>query len=413
MANYTRRAKNRNTFIQSTPQYPIGKEYWRKEGIKQFIDSKGQPHIDPYTEVYEPIRTILDDNIDFHNPLDSSVLATWVMGTYLLPIFDAYPYILLSGTRGAGKTKTLEIISRLAFNAELTSNATPSSIFRIIEANQSTILIDEGEMLSSRDDSLELRLILNAGYRRNNPVSRTHKETHEVQWFNVYSPKMIAAINPPNQTLRSRCLQIVMVRTGNKEKGNRRINESTTHWPTMRDALYRYALQCMAEVKEIMEHDKDINILQCRQNELWAPLLAVAKHLNLYVTSTVFDELKQRALEEDLDDSTLDDWHKAVLQVLDTIVDFKRSYTIKEIKVGISTYIEDIEELKRITSRWIGSALARFGLKRGKRREDGNTYTISREEVDDLLTRYLMKKDEKTEHPEHTEDIKQEELDIL
>lgn len=391
--------KERNIFFQSIPQFPVGKEYWREEDIKNYIKSCNETRIEPYTEVFEPICNLLEENVDFHNATDSLVIAIWIMSTYLLPIFDTFPYIFLSGTRGSGKTKVLDVVSRLAFNAELTSNATPSSIFRIIEANQSTILIDEAEMLRSRDDSQELRLILNAGYKRNNPVSRTHKETHEVQWFNVYSPKMIAAINPLDQTLRSRCLQMTMVRTGNKKKGNRRINENTAAWSSMRDALYRYGLQCMVEVKEILEKDEDVNILECRQNELWSPLLAVAKHLNLYVASTVFEQLKKRAKEEDANEDALDDWHKAILLSVNDIVDLKRAYTIKEIKQRMGTYIEDSEELQKITSRWIGAALARLGLKKGKRQEEGNTYIVSREEVNDLLNRYQLA--QVPEVPEH------------
>jgi flavodoxin len=255
-------------------------------------------------------------------------------------------------------------------------------------------------MLSSREDSQELRLILNAGYRRNNPVSRTNKETHEIQWFDTFSAKMIAAINPLDSTLRSRCLQITMVRTANKEKGNKQITDNTTCWAVLRDALYRYGLQCMPEVKEILEHDEDINILECRQNELWKPLLAIAKHLNLYVTSTVFEELKERALEENTEEDTLDDWHKAVLLALNEIVSSTRPYTIKEIREEMANFIEDIKEMENITNRWIGNALARFGLKKGKRKEEGNTYVVSRQEVEDLLERYQLKEAELPEHAE-------------
>jgi flavodoxin len=395
--------KRRKSFYQSLPQFPVGKEYWRKEDIEEFVKSRGKPHVDPYMEVFEPIRDVLEENIDFHHPLDSTLIAIWIMGTYLLPIFTSYPYILLTGTRGSGKTKVLEVVSRLAFNAQLTSNATPSAIFRIIEANQATILIDEGEMLSSREDSQELRLILNAGYRRNNPVSRTNKETHEIQWFDTFSPKMIAAINPLDSTLRSRCLQVTMVRTANKEKGNKQITDNTTCWVALRDGLYRYALQCMPEVKEILEYDEDVNILECRQNELWKPLLAIAKHLNLYVTSTVFEELKERALEENVEEDTLDDWHKAVLLALNEIVASTRPYTIKEIREEMTNFIEDVKEMENITNRWIGNALARFGLKKGKRKEEGNTYIVNRGEVEDLLERYQLKETEPPELTEHTE----------
>lgn len=393
--------QSKNVVVRRLPQFPIGKTYWKEKDITYYLDNEDAAHIDAYTEVFEPIQTLLDDLVDFHSPFDSALLAVWIMGTYLQPIFDAYPYLSLLGTRGSGKTKVLEIVSRLAFNAEMTSNATPSAIFRIIEANASTILIDEGEMLSSREDSQELRLILNAGYRRNNPVCRTHKETHEVQWFNVFSPKVIAAINPLDPTLRTRCLQITMVRTANKEKGNARINDNSVNWDSYRDSLYRYALQCMVEVREILEHDTAINLLENRQNELWSPMLAVAKHLNLYVTSTVFDDLKNKALQQQSDEDALDDWHRAVLLALDALVTVERQYTVKEVRSRTIEYFEDKEEQDRISSRWIGSALSRFGLKKGKRQENGNTYVIARPQIDDLMKRYQL--NTKDEHPEHTE----------
>ena len=169
-----------------------------------------------------------------------------------------------------------------------------------------------------------------------------------------------------------------MVRTANKVKGNARINDNSVNWASYRDSLYRYALQCMAEVREILEHDTDINLLENRQNELWSPMLAVAKHLNLYVTSTVYDDLKNKALQEQSDEDALDDWHRAVLLALDVLVTVERQYTVKEVRSRSIEYFEDKEEQDRISSRWIGSALSRFGLSKGKRQENGNTYEIAR-----------------------------------
>jgi hypothetical protein len=396
--------KARNIFLESQAQFPIGKPYWAAEDINKFVQEKGMPKVDPFTDIFEPICDILDSTIDFHEPTDSLLITAWIIGTYMLPVFDAFPYMFISGTRGSGKTKILEIASRLAFNAVMTSNSTPSSLFRVIESTSATVLMDEGEMLTSRDDSLEMRLMLNAGYRRNNPVSRTNKDTHQVQWFNVFSPKMIAAINPLDPTLRSRCLTITMVRTANKEKGNKRINDNTANWQGLRNSLYRYSLQCMAEVYEILNHDEEVSVLDCRQNELWLPLLAVSKHLNLYVPATAFEALRVRALFVNEDDESLDDWHKSILFSLRDIVSVAREYTIKEIKVRVATYIEDAEELQKMTSRWIGAALSRFGLKKGRRKEEGNTYLVSPGEIDDLLVRYQLK----TAPPEHPEDAEEE-----
>ena len=127
MASYTGGSQNKNVVVRRLPQFPIGKIYWKEKDMAYYLDNEDAAHIDAYTEVFEPIRAILDDLVDFHSPSDSELLAIWIMGTYLQPIFDAYPYISLLGTRGSGKTKVLEIVSRLAFNAEMTSNATPSA----------------------------------------------------------------------------------------------------------------------------------------------------------------------------------------------------------------------------------------------------------------------------------------------
>ena len=111
-------------------------------------------------------------------------------------------------------------------------------------------------------------------------------------------------------------------------------------------------------------------------------------------------KLKERALEENTEEDTLDDWHKAVLLALNEIVASTRPYTIKEIREEMANFIEDIKEMENITNRWIGNALARFGLKKGKRKEEGNTYVVSRQEVEDLLERYQLRE---TELPEHAE----------
>lgn len=396
--------EKRSTYLMQTPYFFKGYEPWDKSYIEKFIQSVTGDifdSLDPYEEVFKPIHLVLNDQIDFHNAVHATLITLWVMGTYLSPIFDAYPYVFLSGTRGSGKTKVLEFVRYLAYLALLTSNASASSVFRVAQANRSTLLFDEGEMLSSTKDHADLRLILNAGYRKNNPVMRTNKDSHMVEFFDIKGPKMIAAINPLEPTLKSRCIELVMVRTADKVKGNRRTNDTSAQWALMRDALYRYGLLRMAYAKDIYESHSDVNILECRQNELFAPLLTVAKTVDPHDKYGIFREVREYALLQNEDDELLDDWHGAILLILNEIVKVTRPYSIKEIKAMVPEYIADFNEAERISSRWIGSALNRFGLKKGKRRENGNTYLISRPQVDGLILRYQIKI--MPELPEHTE----------
>lgn len=396
--------EKRKVYLTTIPFFYKGYEPWKKQLIEQFVKSKQDDifdELDVYQDVFDPIRLIVNSVIDFHNPVFATLITLWIMGTYLSPIFDAYPYIFLSGTRGSGKTKVLEFVRYLAFSALLTSNASASSVFRIAQANKATLLIDEGEMLSHSKESAELRLILNAGYRKNNPVMRTNKDSFMVEFFDVTVPKMIAAINPLEATLKSRCIELVMIRTADKKKGNKRINDTSEEWELMRDALYRYGLLRMARAKEIYETDPEVNILECRQNELFAPLLTVAKTIDIDGKRGIFKQIREYALSQNEMEDLLDDWHLYIIYILNDIVKTTRPYSIKEIKAKLQEFVPDFDEAERITSRWIGSALGRLGFKRGKRQEGGNTYMISRTEVDELLVRYQIK--DKAEHPERTE----------
>jgi len=395
--------EKRKVYLTASPFFYKGYEPWKKHYIDEFVRSQQDDifdELDVYEDVFHPIHLIINNIIDFHNPVFATLITLWIMGTYLSPIFDAYPYIFLSGTRGSGKTKVLEFVRYLAFSALLTSNASASSVFRIAQANKATLLIDEGEMLSHSKESADLRLILNAGYRKNNPVMRTNKDSFMVEFFDVTVPKIIAAINPLEATLKSRCIELVMVRTADKKKGNKRINDTSEEWGLMRDALYRYGLLRMTLAKEIYESDQEVNILECRQNELFAPLLAVAKTVDGDGSRGVFNQVRDYALSQNEIDDLLDDWHRYILFILNDIVTVTRPYKIKEIKDKLQYFVEDFDEANRMTSRWIGSALNRLGLKRGKRQNDGNTYIISKDEVDELLERYQVK--ERSERSEHS-----------
>src|SRR3989344_8104587 len=105
--------EKRQTYLTSIPFFYKGYEPWKKQHIERFIKASHDEFfddLDVYEDVFHPIHLILDSVIDFHNPVFATIITLWIMGTYLSPIFDAYPYIFLSGTRGSGKTKVLEFV---------------------------------------------------------------------------------------------------------------------------------------------------------------------------------------------------------------------------------------------------------------------------------------------------------------
>lgn len=381
--------EKRGLYPDKLPQFPLGINRWLGEYLNKFLKGNNDDIFNPYLEVFLPIKETLEKHIDFSHPSHSSLIAIWIMGTYLFPVFEAYPYLLLNGTRGSGKSKLLEILYYLAFNAELTSNATPSSVFRIIEANLSTILIDEGERLTGNEREKDLQLLLNAGYKKSGIVTRTNKDTHQVEQFSVYSPKAIASINPLDQTLASRVIPVTMIKTGNRNKGNVRVNDRSADWEGIRNGLYRFVLNCGFDVAEVFNNSSIVNLLESRNNELWSPILAIAEYLDhFHPDADLFMPLARMAKEEANNTEALDDWHSALLDSLKNIVTVHRSYLIKDIKKGMVSFIEDAFELEKISGRWIGNALVRFGFRKASRQSDGVVYSIDPEKVKDLRIRY-------------------------
>jgi hypothetical protein len=70
-------------------------------------------------------------------------------------------------------------------------------------------LIDEAETLESRSERAEaLRAIAHEGYKKGGQVPRCEGEDHEVRWFDVFCPKVFAAIGGLSGALLDRCIVI-------------------------------------------------------------------------------------------------------------------------------------------------------------------------------------------------------------
>src|ERR1700745_2384444 len=94
-------------------------------------------------------------------PYNSVVILTlWALHTHCFDCFGHSPRAAItSPEKGCGKTTTLDVLNCLVARPLPTSNATVSAIFRIIERDTPTLLIDEADTFLKEND--ELRGILN------------------------------------------------------------------------------------------------------------------------------------------------------------------------------------------------------------------------------------------------------------
>src|SRR3990167_1504697 len=150
---------------------------WSHDRVENFVrnhaqkgDESDESDRDSRLPVFLKIRDLAIDLFDFPKEEQSSLLALWIIGTYIYPIFDKYPFLNILGTKNSGKTKLQDFLRYLCFNAEKTDSISTSALFRLAESNMSTILIDEGERLTGYEADPDLRLLLNACHSKSGTV---------------------------------------------------------------------------------------------------------------------------------------------------------------------------------------------------------------------------------------------------
>jgi hypothetical protein len=139
------------------------------EGIRRFQNDEKVSAI----KLFEALRNFIQRRVIFTHGCVPTVLALWLMGTYCYALFNYFGYVWLTSLGpGCGKSLLAKILSMVAFNATPPLvDPTPATVFRDIEANGSTFILDEVENLDPEKKG-ELLGILNAGFERGAQVRR-------------------------------------------------------------------------------------------------------------------------------------------------------------------------------------------------------------------------------------------------
>jgi 5S rRNA maturation endonuclease (ribonuclease M5) len=234
------------------------------------------------------LRDFIKERVFFKNEKIPLFLAVWIVGTYLYKVFCHYGYLwIVSPTPQCGKTLLLEVISQFCFNStQRLTNPSPSSIFREITQNNSTLIWDECDNLKKedREDFSQLNSMLNSGFQRGSVVLRTEKVNgrFEINRYEVYSPKVLCGLNQVPGTIRDRAFRITMVKKKESEKIKRFVlQRDLEQIEQIRSNLYLWALSYCKDVEKVYHQLPDLNIphiskLTDRERDIWEPILAIS-----------------------------------------------------------------------------------------------------------------------------------------
>ncbi|MEY9944710.1 DUF3631 domain-containing protein [Kitasatospora sp. GAS1066B] len=231
------------------------------------------------------------DEIERHHrrfnvfPSEAAYVAVtlWNAHAHLMDAFESTPRLaFLSPEPGSGKTRALEIIQTLTPRPLITTDVSPSALFRSISdeaAGRPTILFDEidaifGPKAAGNED---LRSLINSGYRRTGGILRSVREgeNHRVVKFPVYAALATAGLGDLPDTIMSRAVVIRMRRRAPNEtvEGFRqRIHEPQGH--ALRDRLAAWADTTREQIDGAWPEMPDG--ITDRPADVWEPLIAVA-----------------------------------------------------------------------------------------------------------------------------------------
>lgn len=409
------------------------------------------PEVQPL-EVLNDVLTQLKKYIEFDDYRYYPLITYWIMTTYFHKVFSAFPYLYINALKRSGKTKLLEVLKQLSYNAIFSPNMSTSALFRLTQSAGATTLLDETEDLNDPDKKADFKTLLFSGYKKGSPAYRSEKENDAFipKPYEVYSPKAIANINGLDNVLEDRCIPITMKRGRNLAIINKDIPSNDPEWNRIRDNLSRLFLQIAPEIADAYSKTEKIedilgikndcetsvvsevnavsvvskrvlknkNLYVARTWELWKPLFATAKYLDnyfsykdfIYTNYTNYTKYTKTPFE-DLLDISVDLINEKVSDDNDTgettliigmlkLVDEDTYYKPKEIIEAAKPYSESEELPAWFNAKWVGRVLKRLGFKDKRRIGKGMEYHLIPEKVRDMADRLNIKLPEGEALPE-------------
>ncbi len=172
----------------------------------------------------EAITTFFQKFVAFTSDHQAVAIALWVAMAWLVESFDIAPILAItSAEKQSGKTRTLDVLELLVphpVRMVLPSEAVTYTI--LSQRPRPTLLLDEADAVfgpRNADRYEGLRAILNSGHGRGSPVPRVKLDgrRREVEWFDVFGPKVVAGIGDLPDTVADRAIPIRLRRRRHDE----------------------------------------------------------------------------------------------------------------------------------------------------------------------------------------------------
>jgi len=363
---------------------------WERHSIKEYYEKKKEDPETPLVEEFyllEDLIQVVKRHVELQDEDEYLLLALWICGTYIHPLFSSYPYLFLYGAKGSGKTNLLTLASTFSFNGQFLTKPSASNIFRLVNNFHPMMALDELDLTKIEDDNTrDLLNILLVGYKRGAFVPRS-SETNldEIKMYPTYCPKILAGVKELNDMVRDRCIEVIMV----KSTIDYPLLQETEEMKEIRNRIYMWALENWHVIRdEYKKYETDRTFIG-REKELWYPIFAIA---DAFQKKEHIISIAKRKVERHRVEEAVDSIERKLLRALEPLIKTDIWLYLKDIKESYKGELISLDEVNSDTDKWlkerfIGSMLRRLGLVSDHRTVHGRSQILIKKDVFDKIRR--------------------------
>ncbi|WP_226361562.1 DUF3631 domain-containing protein [Pseudonocardia sp. ICBG1142] len=229
-------------------------------------------------ELLDDVLSVLRRYVILPSEAAAHAVTLWIAATHAQPAWaHAARLVIRAPEKRCGKSRLLDIVEALCWNAFITVNSSPSAIFRSITDDPPTLLVDEADTIfgPAAGANEDLRGLLNAGHQRNRPAMRYDAAKQQVERIPTFAMAALAGIGTMPDTIEDRAVIVRMRRRADGEHVDPyRFRRDRPALQTLCGSLHRWVRQ----VLPALEQAAPAMPVEDRAADTWEPLVAIADH---------------------------------------------------------------------------------------------------------------------------------------
>lgn len=313
---------------------------------------------------------VLRLNLHFEDARLHLLLAIWVIASYLYSVFSHFGYFFFHSKRHrCGKTRCLEMLHHLAYEAGRPLNSATPAVIRERACDGRTLLLDTVERWKAKNQEAFAAImeLLDAGFR-NGGMAAKMVLTPAGNWvtrdFPAFAPYAVGGIgrHSLSETALDRSFPVELIAKPRSVKLKRYyFNKTEQQCEPMRRQIYLWTMRKAETVSEVyeseaLELDLEPLALNDRAFDIWKPLFAVLRVLGFDASSQEWTDLASVAvaMHRDPEIAEIQEQIELIRVLRHKAVDGKVVGTTTEIIDGLTRWGLDLDQTKfrRFLSDW-------------------------------------------------------------